>query len=145
MERVRKTYILHLLLSVAVVLLSACINDDDDGEVSVSLVNVGDRIPDFSLSDADGRTVSSSSLSGRIFVLNFFDTGCPDCQRELQVLQRLYDQWGERVPILNVPRSQTKDELLAYWRQAGLSMPFYLPADKELYYRFAKKTIPVLM
>ena len=142
MERVRKTYILHLLLSVAVVLLSACINDDDDGEVSVSLVNVGDRIPDFSLSDADGRTVSSSSLSGRIFVLNFFDTGCPDCQRELQVLQRLYDQYGERVPILNVPRSQTKDELLAYWRQAGLSMPFYLPADKELYYRFAKKTIP---
>lgn len=130
------------MLSVAVVLLSACINDDDDGEVSVSLVNVGDRIPDFSLSDADGRTVTSSSLSGWTFILNFFDTGCPDCQRELRVLQRLYDCYGERVPILNVPRSQAKDELEAYWLQAGLTMPFYLPADQRLYYRFANKTIP---
>jgi len=138
-----KTYSIQLLLlSFCAIMLSACINDHEDSSEATSIVTVGDGVPDFSLIAADGQSISSASLAGQVYVLNFFDTGCPDCQRELQVLQRIYDKYHEVVPVLNVPRSQTQSELQAYWRETGLTVPFYIPRDKELYYQFATKTIP---
>lgn len=130
-----------LILSFCAIMLSACTNDIEDGE-SRSLVEVGSSVPEFSLIAADGHSVSSTSLSGQVYILNFFDTGCPDCQRELQVLQRIYDKYNESVPVLNVPRSQTESELQMYWQKAGLSVPYYMPSDKNLYYQFANRTIP---
>ena len=123
-------------------MLTACLNDDEEKDDAATLVNVGDRIPDFSLSGSDGKAIHSSALSGQVYILNFFDTGCPDCQRELQVLQSIYDKYQETVPVLNVPRSQTKEEVLAYWKEKGLTMPFHIPTDKQLYYQFATRTIP---
>jgi peroxiredoxin len=130
-----------LLLSFCAIMLSACTNDNENSEASL-LVDVGSTVPDFSLIDADGHSVSSTSLSGKVYVLNFFDTGCKDCQNELQVLQRIYDKYQGNVPVLNVPRSQTESELQMYWQKAGLSVPYYMPSDKGLYYQFATKTIP---
>lgn len=128
------------LTCLLVVLLTACVNDTED-EATMK-VNVGDIIPEFLLSDSIGQDLSSSSLSGRVFILNFIDTNCPDCQKELQVLQRIHDKYKDVVPVLNVPRSQTRDELKAYWEEAGLTLPYYIPSNPNLYYQFATRTIP---
>lgn len=105
-------------------------------------VNVGDQVPAFVLSASDGKEVPSSSLQGQVYILNFFDTGCPDCQKVLPVMQEIYDKYHGNVPVLNVPRNQTGSEVNAYWSSAGLKMPFYIPQDKDLYYKFATRTIP---
>ena len=131
-----------LFLSLLVLMLSACKLNDDEDKVVKSLVNVGDEIPAFILDDADGNEISSSSLSGKVFILNYFDTGCPDCRQEFDVLQRIYNKYQAIVPVLNVPRSQTKDEVQGYWDEAALSMPFYIARDKTLYYKFATSIIP---
>ena len=130
-----------LLLFTLTILLASCI-DDGEEDVQTTLVNVGDRVPDFSLAGSDGKEYTAASLKGQVFILSFFDTGCPDCQKEFQVLQRIYDQYSPDVPVLNVPRSQTAEQVQAYWTSAGLTMPFHIPADKALYYQFATKTIP---
>ena len=44
--------------------------------------------------------------------------------------------------VLNDPRSQTAEEVAAYWSKEGLTMPVYTPADKGLYYKFAASGIP---
>ena len=143
MKPLVKTYSIQLLLlAFCAIVLSACINDHEDSSEATSIVKVGDCVPDFSLMAADGQSISSTSLAGQVYVLNFFDTGCPDCQRELQVLQHVYDKYHETVPVLNVPRSQTQSELQTYWHEVGLTVPFFIPCDKELYYKFATKTIP---
>jgi thiol-disulfide isomerase/thioredoxin len=80
-------------------------------------------------------------LDGRVYILSFFDTRCPDCVEEIQVLQRIYDKYHAVVPVLNVPRSQTKEDVQAYWDEKGLTMPFHT-SDDNLYYQFANKTIP---
>ena len=121
-------------------MLTACVDDPEDEDTMK--VKVGDIIPSFVLSDSTGQDIPSSSLIGRVFILNFIDTSCPDCRQELQVLQRIYDKYQEDVPILNIPRSQTKEELQAYWQETGLSIPYYIPHDSNLYYQFATKTIP---
>lgn len=44
--------------------------------------------------------------------------------------------------MFNVPRSQSLDEVKQYWSKDGLTMPVYMPQDKDLYYRFATSGIP---
>lgn len=137
-----KTYLAFLFLSLCAGMQISCQNDESEDIDQVTMVNVGDGVPEFNLKAIDGQVVSSSSLSGQVYVLNFFDTGCGDCQKELPVLQQIYEKYGESVPVLNVPRSQSQAEVQAYWNETGLTMPFYIPTDKGLYYKFAARGIP---
>ena len=77
---------------LTVLLLTACINDSETDGDAASIVNVGDPVPAFTLSGSDGSETASAALHGSVFILNFFDTGCPDCQKELQVLQQIYER-----------------------------------------------------
>ena len=135
-----KTPSLPLFLLLA--LFVSCLNDHEESNDGATVVSVGDLVPDFELVGSDESSLSSASLNGQVYVLNFFDTSCPDCQQELQVLQRIYEQYHGCVPVVNVPRSQTKAEVQAYWSQTGLSMPFFMASDKTLYYKFATRIIP---
>lgn len=120
---------------------TSCQNDDEKEYVS-GLVKAGDTVPEFKLKGADGKIITSSSLEGQAYLISFFDTGCPDCQKEFPVLQKIYDKYKGVLPIFNVPRSQTADEVKEYWSKAGLSMPVYTASDPSLYYRFATSGIP---
>ncbi len=123
------------------VMLTACQLDDGDSSQS-TIVNVGDEVPAFSLTGKSGEVLSSASLSGQIYLLSFFDTGCRDCQQEFPVLQQIYEKYKGVVSVMNVPRSQTLDEVEAYWSEHGLSMPYYMASDSRLYYKFATRVIP---
>ncbi len=123
------------------VVLAGC-SQDENTDSRGGIVDVGDVVPSFTLTAANGAELSSAELKGRVYMLSFFDTGCPDCQKEFPVLQQVYDKYGEAVPVLNVPRSQTADEVKTYWTREGLTMPVYTPGDKALYYKFATSGIP---
>ena len=142
MKHYSSSYIAHLLMMLVVFMQTSCLNDDDQNSASVNLVNVGDVVPEFMLIGANGETISSSSLGGQVYLLNFFDTTCPDCQKELPVLQQIYEKYKTSVTLLNVPRSQTREEVSLYWDKAGLSMPVYMTSNKDLYYQFATRGIP---
>ena len=117
--------------------------DEGDTPGRVTKVKVGDEVPEFVVTATDGQTLSPSSLRGGVYVLNFFDTGCPDCQKEFPVLQQIYDKYGDSVAVINVPRSQSVSEVVQYWSAESLTMPVYSPRDKDLYYRFADSGIPL--
>ena len=105
-------------------------------------MKVGDAVPEFHLIGDNGQTISSASMLGQVYLLSFFDTGCRDCQKEFPILQQIYDKYKGVLPVFNVPRSQTADEVKEYWSETGLSMPVYTPTDKSLYYKFATRGIP---
>lgn len=54
------------------------------------------KAPDFSLQDADGRTVSFSSFKGKVILLNFWATWCPPCKAEMPSMNRLYNSLKKR-------------------------------------------------
>lgn len=142
MKQYPTSYFAWLFLVLVSFMQTACQKDEAEGSGLINKVNVGDPVPDFSLTDGDGGIISSSSLSGQVYMLNFFDTGCSDCQKEFPVIQRIYDKYKASITVLNVPRSQSLDEVGAYWEKTGLSMPVYSPCDKDLYYKFATRGIP---
>jgi len=52
--------------------------------------------PDFTLTDLNNNKVSLSDFRGKLVLLNFMDTGCHWCKKEMPHLQKLYDQFKDR-------------------------------------------------
>jgi len=50
----------------------------------------------FILPTWDGKVLKSSQLKGQVILLQFFQTGCPDCQEEAPELERLYQQYSKK-------------------------------------------------
>ena len=60
-------------------------------------MNTGDKAPDFSLSDQNGRTVSLSDFRGRKTVLYFYPKdNTPGCTRQACAFAAAYDEFKTR-------------------------------------------------
>lgn len=75
-----------------------------------SIPQVGDPAPAFSLRATDGSTVTSESLIGRPYLLNFWASWCvPSCVDEHPVLIEAQQRFGDQVTILGVLRRDTPE------------------------------------
>ena len=50
----------------------------------------------FILPTWDGKVLKSASLKGRVVLLDFFQTWCPDCQEAVPELERLYKKYKDQ-------------------------------------------------
>lgn len=133
--------ILGLLCFMA--LLCSCVGGTGDPEEdAASWVRVGDRLPAFEVMMNDGRTVSDETLAGSVAVICFFNTGCNDCRRELPVLQRAFDEYGERATFVCISRSELAESVEKFWQEKGLTLPYSAQPDTRIYRCFAGHTIP---
>lgn len=132
-----------LLTTVAVIILALAACDIKPAGDSGWTVKIGDPVPDFSLQDIDGNTVSSESLKGKPYAIAVFATWCPPCKMELEALEKqvwqpLKDQgaavvginFGDEDPVLirkfaqdsGVTFPMLVDESGAFRKAAGISM-----------------------
>lgn len=120
---------------------TGCVTDDDPKGPSLS---VGEPLPQFSVAMNNGEIFSTTSLAGKIPVIVFFNTGCSDCRKELPVIQQLWEKYQDstEVVILPIAREETEEEILQYWNENNLSMPFSPQDNKEIYNLFAPSVIP---
>ncbi len=124
---------------VMAAMATGCIND----EVKGADLKVGDRLPDFEMIMSDGSIVGDDDLKGRVSVVVFFHTLCSDCQKELPVIQRIYDEYAPKgVVFAPVSRAEGKDSVEAYWERNGLEMPYSAQNDRNIYEMFAGERIP---
>jgi thiol-disulfide isomerase/thioredoxin len=65
----------------------------------------GQKAPEFSMPTTAGPF--DLALARKPVLLEIFATWCPHCQRETQVLNRLYARYGSRVAFVAVPGSDT--------------------------------------
>jgi protein SCO1/2 len=71
--------------------------------------------PDFALQDADGRTVTRASLRGKVVVLNFIYTQCPDVcplhAEKIAEVQRMVNEspMRDRVRFITVTTDPVRD------------------------------------
>lgn len=104
-------------------------------------------IPDFSLVNQYGDTISQKQLKGKVYVADFFFTTCPGiCPRMTKNMLLLQEKFkgNEDVALLShsvMPSVDTVEQLLRYAEQKGITWKNWhlLTGDKKLIYSLGRK------
>lgn len=125
-------------------LLTGCSSIEDD-ETKERVV-VGDRVPLFSVEmvkDGERSTFSTAQLTGETVIV-FFNTTCPDCQRDLPKLNQYYlkHKADEGFQMVAISREEGEEDVAAYWKDNGLQIPYSAQNDRRIYELFASSIIP---
>ena len=89
-------------------------------QTSLSL-NPGNPAPDFTLTDTNGAEVRLSDFRGKVVLLDFWASWCPDCRRENPYVVQLCRTWHAKgLEIIGISLDNDKDRWLAGMRADGL-------------------------
>ena len=126
-------------------LMMGCSSIEDQEEVT-ERVNVGDRVPSFTVdvvSDGIHSTFSTAQLTGETVIV-FFNTTCPDCQRDLPKLNQYYlkHKSEKGFQMVAISREEGETSVAAYWKDNGLQIPYSAQNDRHIYELFASSIIP---
>ena len=131
------------LLLTATLLAVSCITEGKHVSTDESnLVNVGQKLPDFSVTLTSGTEINTASLTGRPAVIVLFNTGCSDCRRELPVVQQLYEKYADRVSFVCISREEGREAVVQYWNDNHLTLPVSPQDDRQVFSLFALRSIP---
>jgi len=94
---------LKRLLIVAVALIGSVVianaqenNTDEDSKYAVEMVKAGTKAPNFQLKTVDGKSFKLSSLKGKVVVLDFWASWCPDCRKDAPNIVRMYREFKDK-------------------------------------------------
>lgn len=100
---------------------------------------------DLVLLNSQDEEINLSSFRGKYIVMVFWASWCPDCQRELPIIQEVYDMYKDREDVEFVmvnlvgkrkSREETATSGQAYLDEHGMTLPNYrdmTQASREIY------------
>jgi protein SCO1/2 len=103
-------------------------------------------VPPFSFTERDGRRITLSDLKGKVWIVNFIYTNCPDtCPIQSAQMREIQEDFNNEkdlrlVSITVDPARDTPEVLSEYARRfsADPARWFFLTGDKEVIYKFAE-------
>jgi thiol-disulfide isomerase/thioredoxin len=90
------------------------------------MIKVGNRIPSFALASLDdpGVTYTRESLSGRLYLLDFWATWCLPCVAEMETLHQVYEEFAPQgLEIVSVSFDDSSDAVRDF-RERKWPMPW---------------------
>jgi cytochrome c biogenesis protein CcmG, thiol:disulfide interchange protein DsbE len=100
--------------------------------------------PAFTLQrlDSDAK-LESSSLKGKVQVLNFWASWCVPCRDEAGLLQSASSEWRSRgVVVLGIDHQDLSSDARAFMRHYGLTYTVVHDAGDKLYQRYGATGVP---
>lgn len=82
-------------------------SDGSDAELFVELLREPLEVGPFTMTDLDGRTVSSAGVRGKVVLVNFWATWCPPCLAEIPDLIALQEKYRDELVVIGI----SEDEL----------------------------------
>ena len=98
-------------------------------EGQMTHIVAGNKAPDFSLKDSNGRDYSLSALleKGPV-VAAFFKVSCPVCQFTFPFLERLHERYGKSATFLGISQDDAK-ATTKFTNEYGVTFP--MPMDES--------------
>jgi len=93
---VRRAHEVHAVAVPAGMASAPSPSDSSASEAAAPHPIVPARLPDFSLNDLTGKSISISAWSGKSLVINFWATWCAPCRREIPLLKTIAAEWAGR-------------------------------------------------
>ncbi|MBR1547165.1 MAG: TlpA family protein disulfide reductase [Prevotella sp.] len=109
------------------------------------------RLPQVTLKTIDGRTVQVDTIAngGRSVIIDFFATWCKPCNRELDAISEVYDEWrsetGVRLVAVSIDQGQNINKVRPLVDAHGWEYDVLLDANGELKRALGVQMIPYVL
>jgi len=106
--------------------------------------DAGKLSPEFVLSDVSGASHHLSDYRGKIVVLNFWATWCPECREEMPSLKMFAQTFGKNdVAVLSISVDRNSDDLKRYLAAFPVSFPVLRDDSGDVFVRtYTLTTLP---
>jgi len=128
-----KKYILSLMMLVAVALTAQA------------------QLPSVMLKTMDGKTVNTAELSndGKPFIIDFFATWCKPCNRELDAIAEVYEDWqketGVKIIAVSIDQAQNINKVKPLVANHGWEYEVLLDPNSDFKRALGIQMIPYVL
>ncbi|MDI6870786.1 MAG: TlpA disulfide reductase family protein [Bacillota bacterium] len=113
-----------------------------DALVGGGLPSVGNRTPDFQLTDLAGKKVKLADFRGKPVFLNFWATWCVFCRAEFPIIEEAYKEYGAKVVFLAVNTGEQPATAKEYLDRNGARVPVLFDPEGEVARRYLVQGLP---
>lgn len=102
------------------------------------------RVPDFHLQDYNGKTVSLADFAGKPVIINSWAAWCPFCRKELVDFAAAQKEFGDKVAIVAIDRTEPLNTAKKYTDELGVTkdMIFLLDPSDGFYQSIGGFSMP---
>ena len=115
------------------------------------MLTVQAQLPKVTLKDINGKAVSTDTLSngGRPFIIDFFATWCKPCNRELDAISEVYEEWqqetGVEIIAVSIDQAQNINKVKPLVDNHGWDYEVLLDPNSDLKRAFGIQMIPYVL
>ena len=136
--------VIYTLVISFIISMTGCIGEKEEPEW---YLQAGDALPQFEVTTIEGEKVCSADSYKAKLIIVFFNTTCHDCQKELPVIQKQYEDnlslpESERSQYICISREEGSADVEQYWSENHLTLPVSAQNDRNIYSKFASIGIP---
>ncbi len=103
-------------------------------------------VPDFTVTDQDGNSVSLSDFVGKPVILNFWASWCGPCKSEMPDFDAAYAQYGDEIHFVMVNLTdgyrETPEVAQKFIEEQGYSFPVYFDTESSAAMAYRVTSIP---
>ena len=119
--------------------------------LSVIMLGTYAQLPKVTLKDINGKAVTTDTLSnnGKPFIIDFFATWCKPCNRELDAISEVYEDWqeetGVKIIAVSIDQAQNINKVKPLVDSHGWGYEVLLDPNSELKQALAIQNIPYVL
>jgi len=109
--------------------------------------DIGDRAPNFTLSNIDGESLSLNDFKGNAVMVNFWSTRCPPCLSEMPHIQAVYnEQSNQGLVVLAINISDSAAIAHDFMASQGFTFTVLLDPQMKVFQNYClPNAIPITL
>ena len=86
-----------------------------DEKIALQFFRDPSPVGDVTMTDVDGRTISTAALKGKVVIVNFWATWCPPCRAEIPDLIELQNKYKDQLQIIGISDDDDPPAVVKKW------------------------------